>query len=117
MKILSIEYKIAGLGSRKIDFCKEENKCVVIRGKNYSGKTVLLNLLSPKAIDKSYLFNNELAGVFSEKLLTIEKDDNIFELYSRVVASGINCSFKVNGEERSSNVKDTNYNKVLKTYG
>lgn len=117
MKILSIEYKIAGLGSRKIDFCKEENKCVVIRGKNYSGKTVLLNLLSPKAIDKSYLFNNELAGVFSEKLLTIEKDSNIFELYSRVVASGISCSFKVNGEEKCSNGKVTNYNELLKNYG
>jgi len=115
MKILKLEYKVAGLGSRKFDFTQDSN-CIVIRGKNYSGKTVLLNLLSPKAIDKNYLFNSEVAGVFSEKLISIEKDGSIFELYSRVISSGINCSFKVNGEEKCGNGKVTTYNDLLIQY-
>jgi len=115
MFVRKLKYKLVSLGEREFDFT--DKKKVIIKGRNYSGKTVTLGLISPFAITKDFLFGKNISGLYSEKEIEIEHNNNVFVLYSKVTSNSVKCSFKIDDKEYCTNGKLTYYNSLLKEYG
>ena len=115
MRIISLEYElVTGKKFKKTEFIKP---IILIKGDNFSYKTVTLKLLDPKPITKEFLFNLNINGGTSWKRLKIEKDSDIFTLYSKVTKSKVTCSFKVNDEEKCQDGLKSTYEKLVEEYG
>lgn len=93
------------------------NKNIVhIKGANFSGKSVMLNLLDSLPITKEMLFGLDGRGLSSEKTITIEHNGDKFVLNSKITKTKTSCSFIVNGDEKCSNGLLSKYKELLIEY-
>ena len=113
MKITYLKYKLINGVEKEFNFTQP---IVQIKGANFSFKTVTLRLLDTKPIDKSFLFNLDIRGAFSEELLKLKHNGKSFELYSKVNKTKVSCSFKVDDVEMCKNGLVSKYNELVKEH-